>query len=276
MQTIPAGFIPNEWNQTFGAFKRLVEHLAEIQAMLAECREVTAENCDVAYIREQVTNEVDTLQFMASDAETHWKSLGVPVATAAGRFSLNRPADDVAWCSAVLNAAWNLHNGLRRELAGENVKLCVQRLPLHLGRIPTDIQAWRELITAEIRAGALCSEEKPKETPIPDDCVQTIAGVVVLKCELTEESRTSGQWADICDWDAGRKTFGDKAKRGDIRAVLDPNSAKGLPKYFLHRNDIVAFDATTIPLLRSSKIARDAKLKSAKKPGRGGSRKVKP
>ncbi len=167
MTTIPAGFIPDEWNQTFAAFKRLVEHLDAMQAMLTECSELTSENCDVAYIRDQVTSEVDTLQFMASDAEKHWKARGVAVASAAGRFSLNRPADDLAWCSAALNSSWHLYNGLRRELSGQNAELCVQRLPLHLGRIPNDIGQWRERITAEIRAGALCSEEKPKSDSTP-------------------------------------------------------------------------------------------------------------
>lgn len=161
MQTIPAGFIPNEWNQTFGAFKRLVEHLDAMQATLTECGELTPENCDITYIREQVTNEVDTLQFMASDAEKHWKALGVVVATAAGRLSLNRPADDVAWCAAVLNSSWQLHNGLRRELSGDNADVLVKRLPLHLGRIPIDIGQWCGKITAEIRAGALCVAQTP-------------------------------------------------------------------------------------------------------------------
>ena len=269
MNTIPAGFFPDEWNQTFAAFKRLVEQLAEMQAMLTECGELTSENCDVAYIRDQVTNEVDTLQFMANDTEKHWKALGVTVASAAGRFSLNRPADDVAWCSAVLNSSWSLYNGLRRELSGQDAELCVQRLPLHLGRIPNDIGQWRERITAEIRAGAFCSDEKPKETTIPDDCLQTIAGDIVLRNELTEESRTSGDWGTIFDWDAGRKTFKDKAKRGEIRVVRDEKSTNAFPRFFVIRDDIEN------RLLRSSKIARDEKLKSANKPGRGGSRKVK-
>jgi hypothetical protein len=167
MDTIPAGFIPNEWNQTFGAFRRLVEHLDAMQFVLAECSILTSENCDVAYIREQVASVVDTLEFMANDAEKHWKALGVVVASAAGRFSLNRPLDDVAWCSSVLNAAWNLHNGLSRELSGSDSELCVQRLPLHLGRIPNDIQSWKDRITAELRAGALCREEKPKSDSTP-------------------------------------------------------------------------------------------------------------
>jgi len=175
MNNIPAGFIPNEWNQTFGAFRRLVEQLGEMQAMLAECSELTPENCDAAYIHEQVRTEVDTVQFMASDAEKHWKALGVPVATAAGRFNLNRPADDVAWCSSVLNAAWHLHNGLRRELAADNAELCVQRLPLHLGRIPNDIATWRERITAELRAGAMCisnpNESTSSQRTYTDDAI---------------------------------------------------------------------------------------------------------
>lgn len=162
MQHIPAGFFPDKWNQTFAAFKRLVEHLDAMQFVLGECSILSSENCDVSYIREQVTREVDTLEFMASDAANHWKALGVEVSSAAGRLSLNRPADDVAWCSVVLNAAWHLHNGLQRELSGQNAELCVQRLPLHLGRIPNDIGQWRERITAEIRAGILCSNEPGK------------------------------------------------------------------------------------------------------------------
>lgn len=168
MRHVPAGFFPNEWNQTFGAFDRLVEQLAEMQVTLVECGELTPENCDVAYIREQVTSEVDTLQFMADDAEKHWKTLGVAIASAIGRLNLQRPADDVAWCASILNAAWNLHNGLRRELSGESAELCVQRLSLHLARIPDDIDQWRGKITAEIRAGGLC-KQTPGERPVENE-----------------------------------------------------------------------------------------------------------
>jgi len=190
MNNIPAGFIPNEWNQTFGAFKRLVDHLDAMQFVLAECSILTSENCDVAYIREQVTNEVNTLEFMASDAEKHWKALGVPVATAAGRFNLNRPADDVAWCSSVLNAAWHLYNGLRRELAGVNAELCVQRLPLHLGRIPNDIATWREQITAELRAGAMCisnpNESTSSQRTYTDDAIPK--GLLCSQLDITDDA----------------------------------------------------------------------------------------
>jgi hypothetical protein len=165
MDTIPAGFIPDEWNQTFAAFKRLVEHLDAMRAILTECSELTSENCDVAYIRNQVRSEVDTLQFMTSDAEKHWKARVVAVASAAGRFNLNRPVGFVAWCDAVLDAAWNLCNGLSGELSGQNAELCVHRLPLHLGKIPNDIGHWRESIRAELRAGALCH----KENRVSDD-----------------------------------------------------------------------------------------------------------
>lgn len=157
MQTIPSGFCPNEWNQAFGAFKRLVEHLDALQSILSECGDLTHADSDVDYIRQQLSSEVDTLQFMTSDAEKHWKPLSLAVASAAGRFSLSRPVDDVAWCSSLLNAAWTLHNGLRRELAGENAELCIQRLPLHVSRIPNDINQWRDRITAELRAGSMCS-----------------------------------------------------------------------------------------------------------------------
>ena len=246
MTTIPAGFIPDEWNQTHGAFKRLVEHLDAMQFVLAECSILTRENCDVAYIREQVTSVVDTLHFLATDAERQWKAVGVSVAAATGQFSLDRPADNVAWCASAMNAAWHLYNGLRRELSGENAELCIQRLPMYLGRIPNDIGQWRERITAEIRAGALCIDEKPKALAIPDDCVQTVAGAIVLKSDLTEESRTSGQWGTIFGWDAGRKTFNDKVKRGDIRVVRDDKSKDSFPRYFLHR------DSIENPLLRSA------------------------
>ncbi|MCX7396557.1 MAG: hypothetical protein NT138_02630 [Planctomycetales bacterium] len=254
MTTIPAGFIPDEWNQTFAAFKRLVEHLDAMQAMLTECGELTSENCDVAYIRDQVTSEVDTLQFMASDAEQHWKARGVAVASAAGRFSLNRPADDLAWCSAALNSSWHLYNGLRRELSGQNAELCVQRLPLHLGRIPNDIGQWRERITAEIRAGALCSDEKPKESTIPDDCLQTIAGDTVLRNELTEEDRPSGEWALICGFtdDTFRNRMTKKAK-GPTWRIVESSSQR----YRVHVEDLPQ-------KFRGSKKQRDEFLKVSK------------
>lgn len=159
MQNIPAGFIPDEWNQSLGSFQRLVQHLDAMQSLLGECSILTPENCDVAYIREQVTRETDTLQLMTSDAETRWNANGVAIAAAAGQLNLNRPADDVAWCSAILNAAWHFHSGLRRELSGENAELCVQRLPLHLGRIPGDIGRWQNRIAAELRAGKLCEQQ---------------------------------------------------------------------------------------------------------------------
>ncbi|MEJ7591133.1 MAG: hypothetical protein WKF77_06255 [Planctomycetaceae bacterium] len=166
MSNIPAGFIPDVWNQTLGAFQRLVQQLASVQNVLAECAELTPENSDIEFIREQIRAEVDTLQFMTNDAEKRWKSIGLDVASAVGRFNMNRPADNVAWCSAILNAAWQLYNGLRRELAGENAELCVQRLPLHVGRIPNDIDTWRNRITAELRAGAIC-ENSTKTAPLP-------------------------------------------------------------------------------------------------------------
>ncbi len=172
MQAISAGFFPDQWNQTFGAFRRLVEHLDAMQYVLAECSILTPENCDVAYIREQVASVVDTLEFMANDAEKHWKSHGVAIATAAGRLSLNRPLDDVAWCSSVLNAAWNLHNGLSRELSGSDSELCVQRLPLHLGRIPNDIPSWKDRIAAELRAGVLCGSDGGTENTILSQTVE--------------------------------------------------------------------------------------------------------
>jgi hypothetical protein len=117
--------------------------------------------------------------------------------------------------------------------------------------------------------------QKQRDIPIPEGCMKTITGKIVFQSDLTEESRTSGEWAVIFDWDGGRKTFGDKTESGEIRAVRDERSKNGSPKYYLHRNDITAHDEKTIPLLRSTKIARDEKLKSADKPGRGGSRKVK-
>jgi hypothetical protein len=137
-----------------------------MQTMLTECSEVTSENSDIEFIREQMQNGVDTLQFMASDAETRWKAVGVKVATAAGKFSLNRPADSVAWCAALIGASWSLYNGLRRELSGDNADLCVQRLPSHLGRIPNDIGEWQNRITAELRAGVLCEPEVPPMPPV--------------------------------------------------------------------------------------------------------------
>lgn len=174
MQTIPAGFFPDEWNQTFGAFKRLVEQLAEMQAMLTECGELTPENCDVAYIREQVTNEVDTLEFMAIEAGKHWKSRSVAVASAAGQFNLNRPVGFVAWCEKILDAAWRLGQSLRRELAGKDHALCVQRLPVHLGSIPNDIDQWQDSIRAELRAGELCSDGEEMGGEVESDFTEPL------------------------------------------------------------------------------------------------------
>ncbi|MFO0429526.1 MAG: hypothetical protein ACK526_23365 [Planctomyces sp.] len=125
--------------------------------------------------------EVATLAFMTREAETHWKALGVSVASAAGRLNLNRPADDVAWCSSVLNAAWNLHNGLSRELSGSDSEVCVQRLPLHLGRIPNDIQSWKDRIAAELRAGVLCESDKPKQNTVPTQTVERFESEVLCK-----------------------------------------------------------------------------------------------
>jgi hypothetical protein len=254
MTTIPAGFIPDEWNQTFAAFKRLVEHLDAMRAMLTECSELTSENCDVAYIRNQVRSEVDTLQFMASDAEKHWKARVVAVASAAGRFNLNRPVGFVAWCDAVLDAAWNLCNGLSGELSGQNAELCVHRLPLHLGKIPNDIGHWRESIRAELRAGALCSDEKPKENSIPDESIRTIAGDVVLRNELTEEDRPSGEWALICGFsdDTFRNRMSTEAKGPTWRIV-----ESGSQRYRVHVEDLT-------PKIRGSKKQRDERLKEAK------------
>ncbi len=183
MDHIPAGFRPNDWDQTLGAFHRLIQQLADMHTMLNECAECSPEDSDFDYIREQVRAELDTLQFMASDAETRWKAISVGVASAAGQFNMDRPADDVAWCSAVLNAAWHFHNGLHRELAGENAELCVQRLPLHISRIPDDIHQWLNRITAEIRAAKLCNDTT-KPNPLPDDSLQTMAGDIVQRNEL--------------------------------------------------------------------------------------------
>ena len=184
MQHLPAGFIPNEWNQTLGSFRRLVQQLANMQRMLAECSEVTSDNSDIEFVREQLQNEVDTLQFMTSDAETRWKPVGVAVASAAGQLHLNRPADDVAWCSALIGAAWHFHNGLQRELSGDKAETCVQRLPLHLGRIPNDIGAWQNRITAELRAGTLCKAdtvehvEQPKIILVKDQAIHDVHAAV--------------------------------------------------------------------------------------------------
>jgi hypothetical protein len=146
-----------------------------MHTILNEC---SLEDSDFDYIREQVRAELDTLQFMASDAETRWNPISVGVASAAGQFNMDRPASDVAWCSAVLNAAWHFHHGVARELAGENAELCVQRLPLHIRRIPDDIPHWRDRITAEIRAAKLC-DDTTKPNPLPDDSLQTMASDIV-------------------------------------------------------------------------------------------------
>lgn len=160
-QSIPAGFLPDQWNAALSAVERLAQQLAHMQAMLAECADCTPENSDLAFVREQIQSEVDTLQHMAGVAERRWQAVSIDVATAAGRFGLSRPADDVAWYPAMLNAAWRLYNGLQRELAGVDSAACVRRLPLHLGRIPDDIATWQDRITAELRGGKLTSTAQP-------------------------------------------------------------------------------------------------------------------
>ncbi len=134
MPFIPAGFFPNQWDQTLSAFLRLVKQLSSMRAMLTECAECSAENSDVEFIVEQVRQELETLKFMANDAQARWATLRVEVATAIGRFSLERPVDNVAWCESLLNSVWQFHNGIRRELSFDdlNCELCVQRLPLHV------------------------------------------------------------------------------------------------------------------------------------------------
>lgn len=90
--------------------------------------------------------------------------------------------------------------------------------------------------------------------PIADDRVQTIAGDIVLRNELTEEDRTSSEWAAICGF--SDDTFLNRTRRdkpGETWRVVE-----GPPqRYRVHVEDLPVG-------VRGSKKQRDERLKAIK------------
>lgn len=221
MDTIPAGFIPDEWNQLLGAFQRLAGQVIEIRSALEECKTLTADNCDFHHIRDQIERETDTLQFMVADANQRWKALGVSVASAVGRLGMSRPSDNIAWCSSILDTALTLYNGLRRELSGQDVQLCVQRLPLHLTRIPDDCSEWCDRVTAELRGGFFCQEPAPVVSGYAMTELKDMIGV--------EDNTTVGRYLNAANLP--------RAGRGQKKWALSHTDAiKFLKQVILHPN----------------------------------------
>ena len=94
--------------------------------------------------------------------------------------------------------------------------------------------------------------ERPDE--LPDDTIRTIAGDVVLRNELTEEDRPSGEWALICGFtdDTFRNRMTKKAK-GPTWRIVESSSQR----YRVHVEDLPQ-------KIRGSKKQRDEFLKVSK------------
>jgi hypothetical protein len=108
---------------------------------------------------------------------------------------------------------------------------------------------------ADIEGLAILFEAtEPKEATIPDDSLQTIAGEIVLRNELTEEDRPSGEWALICGFsdDTFRNRMSTEAKGPTWRIV-----ESGSQRYRVHVEDLPQ-------KFRGSKKQRDEFLKLSK------------
>lgn len=105
----------NTNDRPYNAFLRLAVQLCDLRETLRECSEVSAPEFDPGYVVEQVSEQIDTLEFMARDVEKYWGEIQHDIAKAAGSLNLDRPDDDLSWCHAIMNTAWTAWNKLSRQ-----------------------------------------------------------------------------------------------------------------------------------------------------------------
>lgn len=107
-----------------------------------------------------------------------------------------------------------------------------------------------------LHSSAVLKSASPAIIPsvLPDDQIRTMAGDIVLKNELTEEDRPSGEWALICGFsdDTFRNRMSTEAKGPTWRIV-----ESGSQRYRVHVEDLP-------PKFRGSKKQRDERLRSPK------------
>lgn len=113
---------------------------------------------------------------------------------------------------------------------------------------------WWRAIDGLVAAADLIAADAESPVTVEDDQIRTIAGDIVLRNELTEEDRPSGEWADICGFsdDTFRNRMKHQAKGATWRIV-----ESGSQRYRVHVEDLP-------PKFRGSKKQRDEFLKSLK------------